>query len=190
LPPRLRLHQYRRQLPLRPNLTTDAQSSPCPSQHPESSPPTAARLDSRHDRWRQLCFGSRCRRTRRRSPKSQLISGYGGRTCVMSLLLDMASSSIEMTNSAADAPADEDAGTEGESQPRLDSGCGAMPQNRSGSCSWLGSNPDPDADPDNRQRYDDHQHVNRQPCGYALRRLGHSVCLCGPRYVPDGRNWL
>ena len=44
---------------------------------------------------------------------------------------------------------------------------------------WLGSNPDRYPDRDNRQRYDDHQHINRQPCGYALRRLGHSVSLRG-----------
>jgi len=61
---------------------------------------------------------------------------------------------------------------------------------RSASCSWLGSNPDPDADPDNRQRYDDYQYVNHQPSGYALCRLGHSVCPLCPRYVPDGRKWL
>ena len=44
---------------------------------------------------------------------------------------------------------------------------------------WLGSNPDRYPDRDNRQRYDDHQHINRQPCGYALCRLGHSVSLRG-----------
>jgi hypothetical protein len=48
---------------------------------------------------------------------------------------------------------------------------------------WLGRNPDPDTDPDNRQRYDDHQQVDRQPSGYALCRLGHSVCPRRPRYV-------
>ena len=54
----------------------------------------------------------------------------------------------------------------------------------------LGSNSDPDTDPDNCQRYDDHQHVNRQPCGYAFRPLGHSVCPPRSRYVPEERKWL
>ena len=52
----------------------------------------------------------------------------------------------------------------------------------------LGGNPDRDAD--NRLRYDDHQHVNFQACGYALCRLGHSVSLRKPRYVPEERKWL
>ena len=49
-----------------------------------------------------------------------------------------------------------------------------------GSGSWLGRNSDPDSNPDYRQRYDDHQHVNRQPCGYAFSRLGHSMCPLRP----------
>jgi len=57
----------------------------------------------------------------------------------------------------------------------------AMPAKtpKEGQAQGLGSNPDPYADRDNRQRYDDHQHINRQPCGYALGRLGHSVSLRG-----------
>jgi hypothetical protein len=40
--------------------------------------------------------------------------------------------------------------------------------------SRLGSNPDPD--PDNRHRYEDHQRVYREPLGYAFRRLlDHSL---------------
>ena len=50
---------------------------------------------------------------------------------------------------------------------------------KEGQAQGLGSNPDPYADRDNRQRYDDHQQINRQPCGYALCRLGHSVSLRG-----------
>jgi len=56
----------------------------------------------------------------------------------------------------------------------------------SGSGSELGSNPDRYPYPDNRQRYNDHQHINRQPSGYA----GHSVCPPQPRYVPEERKWL
>ena len=41
--------------------------------------------------------------------------------------------------------------------------------------------PDPDPDRDNRKRYDDHQHVDREPRGYALRRsLGHGGSLRDP----------
>ena len=69
----------------------------------------------------------------------------------------------------------------GKLSPRLDRGSRRA---------WLGSNPDPDPDPNNRQRYDDHQHVNRQPSGYAFRRLGHSVCPRGPRYAANERKWL
>ena len=40
----------------------------------------------------------------------------------------------------------------------------------------LGNDPDPDPDPDNHHRCDDHQQVNRQPCGYALLRcLSHGL---------------
>lgn len=61
---------------------------------------------------------------------------------------------------------------------------------KGGQAQGLGSNPDPDPYRDNRQRYDDHQHINRQPCGYALCRLCHNVSLRGPRYVPEARKRL
>ncbi len=45
---------------------------------------------------------------------------------------------------------------------------------------WLGGNPNPDPNSDNRQRQDYHQHVDRQPCGYASRTLSHSACPLRP----------
>lgn len=52
--------------------------------------------------------------------------------------------------------------------------CVALALDASGSRS--GSYADPNSDRDNCQRYDDHQHVDRQPRGDAFCRLGHSVC--------------
>jgi hypothetical protein len=63
------------------------------------------------------------------------------------------------------------------------------PAPRSYSGSFPRCNPDPD--PDYHQRYDDHQQVDREPRGYALRTLlGHGGSLRGEQSVPEEREGL
>jgi hypothetical protein len=46
-------------------------------------------------------------------------------------------------------------------------------------------------DADNRQRHDDHQQVDPEPLGYALRgSLGHACAFRDPYFCAEERKWL
>jgi hypothetical protein len=58
----------------------------------------------------------------------------------------------------------------------------------SGLCS--GGNTDTNSYPDDYQRYDDHEYIDRQPCGRAFRRLGQSLCPLRATLSAGCPKWL